>query len=192
MLRLFFRVCALSVVLHAHALWAQEDLPVARVLGQVIVTSDLDELIASVLSPLLNEYAEQHGLRVGNEEVDEYLTKMDRSLAALGDDYEGVADLPPEEAQQAMQMRRQMAESLLRQRKINRALYEQYGGRVAFQQLGPEPIDAYREFLEERQRAGAFELVDADLAEAFWEYFSDEQKHSFFDEEQARAAFSDG
>ncbi|HEY0943857.1 MAG TPA: hypothetical protein VGD81_01275, partial [Opitutaceae bacterium] len=36
--------------------------------------------------------------------------------------------------------------------KINKALYAQYGGRVIFQQAGPEPLDAYREFLKEQER----------------------------------------
>ena len=56
------------------------------------------------------------------------------------------------------EMRQEMTPSMIRQWKSNRQLYREYGGRVIFQQFGPEPLDAYRRFLEEQQNAGAFEV----------------------------------
>jgi hypothetical protein len=75
---------------------------------------------------------------------------------------------------------------VLRQYKINQALYKRYGGRVIFQQFGPEPLDAYKAFLLEQQAKGAFTILDKSLESAFWEYLTNEQMHTFFPEENAR------
>lgn len=64
--------------------------------------------------------------------------------------------------------------------KLNRALYQDYGGRIIFQQGGPEPLDAYRRFLEERQRQGAFAVLNPELEDAFWRYYRNDSIHSFF------------
>ena len=47
-------------------------------------------------------------------------------------------------------MRRDTARAMIRQWKLNSAVYRRYGGRIIHQQLGPEPLDAYRKYLEER------------------------------------------
>lgn len=65
--------------------------------------------------------------------------------------------------------------------KVSKALFEEYGGRVIFQQAGPEPLDAYREFLEEHAAAGSFELLDAEAEKEFWRYFVDDRMHAFMD-----------
>ncbi|MEE4384057.1 MAG: hypothetical protein V2J02_18815, partial [Pseudomonadales bacterium] len=70
-------------------------------------------------------------------------------------------------------------EALIRQWKTNRALFEDYGGRVIYQQLGPEPLDAYRCFLEDASAAGRFSIRDAKLEAAFWSYFRDGERHDF-------------
>lgn len=67
--------------------------------------------------------------------------------------------------------------------KLNQSLYERYGGRVIFQQAGPEPVDAYRKFLEEHREAGTFRIVDQELREQFWRYYVHDPMHSFYDEE---------
>ena len=64
--------------------------------------------------------------------------------------------------------------------KIDRALYGQYGGRVIFQQGGPEPLDAYRRFLEERKETGAFAIVDKAFEAKFWDYYRNDAIHSFY------------
>lgn len=88
---------------------------------------------------------------------------------------DGEADSAEEQA-----AREQIASAFIRQWKINRALYRQYGGRIIFQQGGPEPLDAYRLFLEERQRQGDFEILDPGLESAFWKYYRTDAIHSFY------------
>jgi hypothetical protein len=83
-----------------------------------------------------------------------------------------------------------MGRAMIRQWKLNRALYQQYGGRIIYQQLGPEPLDAYRRYLEERQAAGDFEIHDKSFEAQFWRYFTNDAMHDFYppgSEEAARA-----
>jgi hypothetical protein len=74
-----------------------------------------------------------------------------------------------------------MATDFIRRWKINKALHEQYGGRIIYQQLGPEP-----------QAEGAFAVNDPALADAFWNYFTNESIHDFMEPSGADAknAFS--
>jgi hypothetical protein len=76
--------------------------------------------------------------------------------------------------------REQIAGAFIRQWKINQALYRQYGGRVIFQQGGPEPLDAYRRFLQERQARGDFAIQERTLVAAFWRYYYADSIHSFY------------
>ena len=77
-------------------------------------------------------------------------------------------------------MKRQMAQNLVRMWKINKALYEKYGGRVIFQQAGVEPIDAYRDFLKEEEKKGSFQILDKQYKAGFWRYFTDDAMHAFY------------
>lgn len=88
---------------------------------------------------------------------------------------DGRADSPEERA-----AREKIAEAFILQWKVNRALHRQYGGRVIYQQTGPEPLDARRRFLEERQARGDFQILDKQLEPGFWRYFRTDSLHSFY------------
>lgn len=83
----------------------------------------------------------------------------------------------PQETEQSRQM---VAAAFIRQWKINQALYRQYGGRIIFQQGGPEPLDAYRRFLEDQQKRGTFRILATEFAEDFWRYYLTDALHSFY------------
>lgn len=97
---------------------------------------------------------------------------------------------PPGEPTISAETGREVAHRMIRSFKIKQSLYEAYGGRVIFQQMGPEPIDAYREFLEAQQEAGAFEIRDPSLEGGFWRYLVDDAIHSFYPPEEAKAAMT--
>lgn len=82
--------------------------------------------------------------------------------------------------EQLRQMNRQIAQQFVRSWKINKALYVKYGGRVIFQQAGPEPIDAYRDFLKEHEKKGSFHILDKQYEADFWRYFTNDAMHSFY------------
>ena len=73
---------------------------------------------------------------------------------------------------------RRVADQFIRAWKFNKALYQQYGGRVIFQQAGMEPLDAYRAWLKDHEHNGDFVINDAALHEGFWRYFVSEA-HTF-------------
>jgi hypothetical protein len=113
------------------------------------------------------------------------LETLNTLIATLDDMAGGAAEDPAETAA----ARDQVADAFIRQWKINQALYQEYGGRIIFQQGGPEPLDAYRRFLEERQARGDFEILNADMETQFWRYYRDDSIHSFYppgSEEEAK------
>jgi hypothetical protein len=106
---------------------------------------------------------------------------IDQFLANLADD---AADSPEE----VRAMREEIGAAFILQWKINQALYKQYGGRIIFQQGGPEPVDAYRAFLEEAQARGDFAITDPGLEPEFWLYYRTDSIHSFYEAGSAEEA----
>lgn len=158
-----------------------EPLPpvVAMVLGEEIRAAEVSELQQAILAQLMDQYAAEQGIVIEEAEIEAYLDKMSSGMAAEG--LTGEEELAPDEAAQVEVMRRQMGEALIRQWKINKSLYQAYGGRLIYQQLGPEPLDAYRQYLEERQEAGDFAIESFEMKQAFWDYFTDESRHDFME-----------
>lgn len=77
-------------------------------------------------------------------------------------------------------MKRNMAQHFVKTWKINKSLYEKYGGRIIFQQAGPEPLDAYRSLLKEQEKKGAFQILNKDYEASFWKYFVTDAMHTFY------------
>jgi len=163
------------------------ELPLAAVvLGEEIRTSNPEEMQSVVLSRLFDRYAETQGITVTADEIDLFVENMRRGMSDMG--LEGEKDLSDEEKAQLIRMRREMGRSMIRQWKLNRALYEEYGGRIIFQQFGPEPLDAYRMYLQERRDTADFEIKNRAFEESFWRYFTDDSMHSFFERNSAEEA----
>ncbi|MBI2441160.1 MAG: hypothetical protein HYV35_07310 [Lentisphaerae bacterium] len=80
-------------------------------------------------------------------------------------------------------MKRQMAQQFVKSWKINKSLYEKYGGRVIFQQAGVEPLDAYRDFLREQEKKVTFQILDKQYESGFWRYFTNDAMHTFYKKE---------
>jgi sugar phosphate isomerase/epimerase len=166
----------------------------AMLLGRRAGATDGDSLRDEVLRALTARYAKAHGIAVSPAEIDAYLARVqvtlqrdrDRALArrdALTQRLAGTG-LDAAERQaltgELADARRQVAAAFIRHWKIHRALYRQYGGRIIYQQGGPEPLDALRRFLEQHQAQGDLAIADAALAAAFWRYYRDETIHSFY------------
>ncbi|WP_050799590.1 hypothetical protein [Thiocapsa marina] len=160
--------------------------PTVTVLGEAVHTTDPEALQEAILTPLFDRYAAEHGIEAEPAEIDTFVEHLRQGLAAEGLTAE--EGLTPEETAEIDGMRRDVARAIIRQWKINKALHAQYGGRIIYQQLGPEPLDAYREFLQQRRAEGAFRIQDPALAEGFWRYFTDESIHDFMTPGGADAA----
>jgi hypothetical protein len=149
----------------------------ASAFGENIHAADAQELRALLVPRLLDRYAMEQGIEVEDAELKAWLEAMRLGMAKEGLTAE--EDLSPEEVLQLDRMRRQMGYAMIRQWKINRSLYQTYGGRNIYQQLGPEPLDAYRQYFEERQTAGDFTISSPAMAKGFWDYFTNESRHDF-------------
>lgn len=151
----------------------------ATVLGEEVRTSDPAVMQQVILTRLFDQYASEQGIRAEAGEIESFLETMRRGMAEQGLTSE--KDLTPEEAEEVSAMRRSIAQSIIRQWKINRSLHDRYGGRIIYQQLGPEPLDAYRLFLEQRQAQDAFAIHDPALEKGFWDYFTNDALHDFME-----------
>jgi heat shock protein HslJ len=162
---------------------------VATVLGEEIRTDDPAEMQQIILSRLFDHYSAEHGLGATDEEIETWITRVQQAMDADG--LNAIRELSPEEAAEFERIRRQMARSIIEHWKLGQALYRQYGGRIVYQQLGPEPLDAYRDFLKEQEKAGAFAIKVLEYEADFWDYFINDTLHDFMEEgsEDAARAF---
>ncbi|WP_457336227.1 hypothetical protein [Rhizobacter sp. P5_C2] len=138
--------------------------PVAKVLGQTIYRDDTAKptrgLDGEILGPLLRRFAEQERLSVTEAEVVELETALK------------LPPPPPGLSAADKAMLREFPREMVLQWKVSKALYQRYGGEVIFQQANPmEPVGAMRRFLEEQEKAGAFEIYSAEDRKRFFEYF---------------------
>ena len=67
---------------------------------------------------------------------------------------------------------REMAAPMIEWWKFNRALFKERGGSILFQQAGLEAFSATKAWLEEREQAGDFAILDPALKEGFWSYYT--------------------
>ena len=170
---------ALLIALPPGGCWASgfEATEPAEVLGEPVRSTDPAQIQETIITRLLDQYAEERDIRAEPAEIDALLNKMRRDEGASGLATEDA--LTPEEKAEMDGLRLEMARDIIRHWKINKALHEQYGGRISYQQLGPEPLNAYREFLRQREADGAFAIRDPAIEASFWRDFTDDSIHDF-------------
>jgi len=83
-----------------------------------------------------------------------------------------------------------VASAFIEQWKVNQAMYRKYGGRVIFQQGGPEPLDAYHEFFKAAQKSGEFRILNKESEQALWRYYTDDSIHQFIPEAEKEQAIN--
>jgi len=143
---------------------------VATFRGEPITVGDLETstLGELILDPLFEQYRRERGIVATEAEIERFLANAfdspdERTLVA-SDDSESDDEFD-----------RQLAEAWIVDWKTSRSMYEEFGGEVIFQQTNPlEPIGAYRAFLRQQARNGAFAIHDAGRAAQFWAAFSAE------------------
>jgi hypothetical protein len=108
----------------------------------------------------------------GREKTLAELAELEQFLAATAP-----KDSPSDEENAALN---EIADAVIRQWKVNGLLYQQFGGRIIRQQGGPEPVDAYRLFLESARKRGDLTIAGESLEKQFWQYFSDDSLHDFY------------
>ena len=118
-------------------------------------------------------------IKVLNDSLDKETKTLKRSKEALeyleGSEYKKMQE----------ESGRRVAKNIAKNWKINQTLYKKYGGRIIFQQLGWEPVDAYKKLLEEYQEQGKFKVLEPALEDAVYSYF----KHNFVYADEGMAEF---
>ena len=67
----------------------------------------------------------------------------------------------------------EIARKQVMQYQTEKALFEEFGGRVVFRQSNPQmPIDAYKALLTRYRQNNQLQIVDEALKEAFWDVFT--------------------
>lgn len=92
--------------------------------------------------------------------------------------YNGILKMTPDPNRMYQGDNDDIAKSVILNWKLKKELYNQYKGRVIFQQAGPEPLDAFRLFLEQQQSNGKFKFYNKDAEDLFWDYYRN-VKHTF-------------
>ncbi len=136
---------------------------------QIQLEKDRKKLAAELKGPAVSEHDRKE--KESRLQTIESILKSNREMKAQAGG-----------EKQLLEMKRQMAWQFVRSWKINKALFAKYGGRVIFQQAGVEPIDAYRDFLREQQKSGAFQILDKKYEASFWRYFTNDAMHAFYPE----------
>jgi hypothetical protein len=65
---------------------------------------------------------------------------------------------------------RKFMSQIVKRWKMNKALFENYGGRIIFQQAGLEPIDAFGDFLKDIEQKGQLKIHNESYKDIFKEY----------------------
>ena len=163
--------------------------------GITVAREEIDAYVASTAAALARELAEAVARRdalksevAAGKLPAERKTQVEREIASA---QQLIAELSPARsaaAAEERQARAEVAAAFIRQWKINGALQRKYGGRIIFQQAGPEPLDATRRFLEAAEAIGDFAIADPRLEEPFWAYYRDDARHSFYKPGRREAA----
>lgn len=84
--------------------------------------------------------------------------------------------------------RNKMAHQIVRGWKINKRLYEKYGGRIAYQQAGLESVDAYFKFINELVQSKKIEIVTSEFGSILTSTINLENQ-KFMGDKDAKRAF---
>lgn len=106
---------------------------------------------------VLEDYASKKGIELNQTLVTKFTEKFASQVS------EQKSSKPIEE----------IARKQVMQYQTEKALFEEFGGRVIFRQSNPQmPIDAYKALLTRYRQNNQLQIVDEALKEAFWDVFT--------------------
>lgn len=105
---------------------------------------------------VLEDYAKERGIALDQTLVNKFIDKFKSQVSSE------TSSKPIEE----------IAVKQVMQFQAEKAMFEEFGGRVVFRQSNPQmPIDGYNKLLSRYRDVGKLNIVDEDLREAFWDLF---------------------
>jgi len=139
---------------------------------------EFDGLTNAILGTLLDRYCKERDLVATDAEIASFrrfmASRKEENDKVFGEeDEEDEAPLSDEERAALEADEREIDAWFVVQWKTSKALHEQYGGTVIFQQFNPlEPVGAYLALLREHEAKGSFQIHDEAAAAHFWSYFT--------------------
>lgn len=128
---------------------------------EVLEIARSQKLASLIWAPIMDEFAKIHDVEPTEEEIQSYAKFVNA-------DPEFAKSVPKISDKDA----RKIYYSFVKDWKVSKALYEEYGGTVIFQQANPqEPVGAARKLLEIHEAKGNFKIYDEKLKRQFWEYY---------------------
>ena len=115
-------------------------------------------LADKIIQAVLDDYAQKRGITVDKSLVEKFKSRFSASLnsPSLSESEQRSAD--------------QIATKQVLRWQIDKALYEEFGGTVVYQQSNPQmPAGAYEKLLKNYQQQGAFTITDGRYQAVFWE-----------------------
>ena len=94
---------------------------------------------------------------------------------------DAVKKMKAESKKRALERPFRLAKKTVENWKMNKALFDKYGGRIIFQQFGIEPIDAYQALIEDIKNKGKLKIMKSDFENIFAEQkaYNKSNSHSF-------------
>jgi hypothetical protein len=144
--------------------------PPQRSDDQIVSEVRSEKLAGLIWEPIWEKFDKAHGVKPTEAELDDHIRAMEALTATLPDRH--LPDDPRISPKMKKEIEREVAEHIVTQWKRNKALYEEYGGIVLFQQLNPmEAFGAMRKLLESHEAKGDFQIYDEQLKQQFWKYY---------------------
>ena len=148
---------------------------VAKLYGKPIYQEDIGankSLDSLIIPALYKHFSEQNHIVVTESEIQAF----NKKFVGFNPSKELANDSTTPQEPKIMH---DMAQNLVLNWKINKALYKKYGGDVIFQQANPlEPIGAERQFLQDQEKAGSFQILNTQEHTKFFNYYL-QSHHSF-------------
>jgi hypothetical protein len=172
-------------------------------LSDALVEYKRNRLSELILQPLKKQFMEESNIQVSDKDLDDFSNAMmanekeargayEKKIKEWQDELkkEGLPDAKKAELEQRikglrtflsqgkekqLETYREIGKRIVETWKVDRELYALFGGTVVLQQAGPEPVGAYRAFLEREEKKGNFEIYQKELRDRFWEYYSRKQ-----------------
>gem|GEM_PF-2804617 len=100
-------------------------------------------------------------------ELRSVLATIEKSLAFYEEKQSYKEKMPPEYHDMIVEAERGLAKTMMQEWKINKALYEEYGGRLVERDGAIEPVDAMSKFLAYIRGAGKLKIIDPEFTDLF-------------------------
>jgi hypothetical protein len=136
-------------------------------------------LANQIIEAVLSDYAGKNNIKVDESLVEAFKQKFgseyeknNKKVAAKKDAQQEDSELNESTSAEDTASIDEIATTQVERWQIEKHLYNTYGGAVIFEQSNPSmPVEAYLTLMKEYASAGKFNVLDAALAECFWEAF---------------------